>query len=34
MTTTGALKHLYREGGVVRFYRGLGPALLQVTVQR
>ena len=30
-TTTEALKHLYKEGGVVRFYRGLGPALLQVS---
>jgi len=29
-TTTEALKHLYKDGGVVRFYRGLGPALLQV----
>lgn len=29
-STTTALKTLYREGGVVRFYRGLGPALLQV----
>jgi len=29
-TTTHALKTLYREGGVLRFYRGLGPALIQV----
>jgi len=29
-TTTNALKTLYREGGVLRFYRGLGPALIQV----
>ena len=28
-TTTQALKTLYREGGVFRFYRGLGPALIQ-----
>ena len=33
-TTTAALKHLYREGGVVRFYRGLGPALLQGPLSR
>ena len=29
-TTAQALKTLYREGGVFRFYRGLGPALIQV----
>lgn len=34
MTTTQALKHLYKEGGVVRFYRGLGPALLQGPLSR
>lgn len=28
-TTTQALKTLYREGGVFRFYRGVGPALIQ-----
>lgn len=28
-TTTHALKTLYREGGVLRFYRGVGPALIQ-----
>lgn len=33
-TTTEALKHLYKEGGVVRFYRGLGPALLQGPLSR
>lgn len=33
-TTTEALRHLYREGGVVRFYRGLGPALLQGPLSR
>lgn len=34
-TLTGALRTLYNDGGrglggIVRFYRGLGPALLQV----
>ncbi|KAL4435632.1 hypothetical protein ABPG77_002595 [Micractinium sp. CCAP 211/92] len=29
-----ALRHLYKEGGVVRFYRGLGPALLQGPLSR
>lgn len=29
-----ALKHLYKDGGVVRFYRGLGPALLQGPLSR
>ena len=33
-TTTQALKHLYREGGVVRFYRGVGPALIQGPLSR
>ncbi|KAI7843418.1 hypothetical protein COHA_002896 [Chlorella ohadii] len=33
-TTTEALKHLYKDGGVVRFYRGLGPALLQGPLSR
>lgn len=33
-TTTAALKHLYQEGGIVRFYRGLGPALLQGPLSR
>jgi len=33
-TTTEALKKLYSEGGVVRFYRGLGPALLQGPLSR
>lgn len=33
-TTTAALKHLYREGGIVRFYRGVGPALLQGPLSR
>ena len=34
MGTKEALKHLYKEGGVVRFYRGLGPALLQGPLSR
>jgi len=34
LTTTQALKKLYAEGGVVRFYRGLGPALLQGPLSR
>ncbi|EFN57148.1 hypothetical protein CHLNCDRAFT_30535 [Chlorella variabilis] len=33
-TTTHALKHLYKEGGVTRFYRGLAPALLQGPLSR
>jgi len=34
-TTTGqALRKLYAEGGIVRFYRGLGPALLQGPLSR
>jgi len=33
-TTTAALKHLYKEGGVRRFYRGLAPALLQGPLSR
>lgn len=34
MSTSEALKHLYKEGGVVRFYRGLAPALLQGPLSR
>jgi len=34
MTTTEALRHLYAEGGVRRFYRGLGPALFQGPLSR
>jgi len=30
MTTGEALRHLYKEGGIRRFYRGVGPALFQV----
>lgn len=34
-TTTGeALRTLWKDGGVVRFYRGLGPALLQGPLSR
>lgn len=29
-----ALKTLYKEGGVVRFYRGVGPALIQGPMSR
>jgi len=34
MTTIEALKHLYAEGGVRRFYRGVGPALFQGPLSR
>ncbi|KAK2080833.1 hypothetical protein QBZ16_000687 [Prototheca wickerhamii] len=33
-TTSVALKTLYKEGGVVRFYRGVGPALIQGPMSR
>lgn len=33
-TTTSALKHLYAEGGIRRFYRGIGPALFQGPLAR
>lgn len=33
-TTTEALKHLYKDGGVPRFYRGLVPALIQGPLSR
>ena len=33
-TTTEALKKLYGEGGVRRFYRGIAPALLQGPIAR
>ncbi len=33
-TTTEALKNLYKEGGIKRFYRGFGPALLQAPISR
>lgn len=32
--TTTAIKHLYREGGIRRFYRGIGPALFQGPLSR
>ncbi len=28
------IRHLYREGGVFRFYRGIGPALFQGPLSR
>merc|ERR1740130_2179368 len=34
MTTIEGLKHLYAEGGVRRFYRGVGPALIQGPLSR
>jgi hypothetical protein len=34
MTTTAAFKHLYKEGGIPRFYRGLLPALAQGPLSR
>jgi len=34
MTTLQALRHLYAEGGVRRFYRGVGPALFQGPLSR
>merc|ERR1711953_1159758 len=34
MTTIGALKHLYAEGGIRRFYRGVLPALFQGPLSR
>jgi len=33
-TTSVALKNLYREGGIRRFYRGLAPALVQGPLAR
>jgi hypothetical protein len=33
-STMDALKSLYKEGGIVRFYRGVGPALVQGPVSR
>ena len=34
MTTTGAFKHLWGDGGIPRFYRGLLPALFQGPLSR
>eukprot|EP00310_Coccolithus_braarudii_P025557 CAMPEP_0183358016 /NCGR_PEP_ID=MMETSP0164_2-20130417/47983_1 /TAXON_ID=221442 /ORGANISM="Coccolithus pelagicus ssp braarudi, Strain PLY182g" /LENGTH=378 /DNA_ID=CAMNT_0025531809 /DNA_START=75 /DNA_END=1208 /DNA_ORIENTATION=+ len=34
MSTGEALKHLYADGGVRRFYRGVGPALFQGPLSR
>lgn len=33
-TTSQAIKTLYNQGGIVRFYRGLGPALFQGPLSR
>lgn len=33
-TTTDAFKALYKDGGIPRFYRGIGPALLQGPLSR
>ena len=33
-STTQAMKHLWKEGGILRFYRGYGPALLQGPISR
>lgn len=33
-STTDALKALYKEGGIRRFYRGVGPALIQGPLSR
>ena len=34
VSTSLAFKNLYREGGIRRFYRGVGPALLQAPLSR
>uniref|UniRef100_A0A0D3KE59 Mitochondrial carrier protein n=1 Tax=Emiliania huxleyi (strain CCMP1516) TaxID=280463 RepID=A0A0D3KE59_EMIH1 len=34
MGTLEALRHLYKEGGIPRFYRGVGPALIQGPLSR
>jgi len=33
-TTTQAMRHLWKEGGILRFYRGYAPALLQGPISR
>jgi hypothetical protein len=33
-TMLGTMKHLYKDGGIPRFYRGLLPALVQVRLHR
>ena len=33
-STTQAFKNLYKDGGILRFYRGLGPALIQGPLSR
>ena len=32
--TSTAIKHLYKDGGIRRFYRGVGPALIQGPLSR
>lgn len=34
VNTTTAFRNLYKEGGIRRFYRGVGPALLQAPLSR
>lgn len=34
LTTTEAFKKLFADGGMTRFYRGLGPALIQAPLSR
>mmetsp|Transcript_14768 Transcript_14768/g.57929 ORF Transcript_14768/g.57929 Transcript_14768/m.57929 type:complete len:304 (-) Transcript_14768:43-954(-) len=33
-STTQAMRHLYKEGGIARFYKGVGPALIQGPMSR
>merc|ERR1711988_797836 len=33
-TTSQAIRTLYKDGGVFRFYRGVGPALIQAPLSR
>ena len=33
-TTTSAIKNLYKDGGILRFYRGFGAAILQAPLSR
>lgn len=33
-TMKAAFKHLYKDGGIIRFYRGVGPALIQGPMSR
>ena len=34
INTSDAIKKLYKEGGIRRFYRGVGPALIQGPLSR